>query len=54
MRDFGKRQYDLDSDERGNSLMFLQGTWVNLGTQNCVSKRGNLVVLNEENVNNEH
>ena len=34
--------------------MFLQGTLVSLGRQNCLSKRGNLVLPNQENVNNEH
>ena len=34
--------------------MFLRSIWVNLGRQNCLFQRRNLVVVNYENVNNEH
>ena len=40
------RQQDLDSDEGGNSLMFVWSTWVIL--------HWNLDVPDEENVNNKH
>ena len=45
---------NLDSDERDNSLIFLRSIWVRLGRQNCVSKRGNVVIPNKENAINEY
>ena len=33
--DITTRQYDLDSDERGNSSVFLWGTWVILCERAC-------------------
>ena len=34
--------------------MVLRGTSVSLERKNCLSKRGNSVVPNQENINNEH